>query len=117
MQSFKIVAVLLVAFAASAAAGTGSLSVYNSGSYVATFDVEYYLNRERKSESSGKFSLGVTKEISIPEGATNVYLKVQEYWFIGSLTTIFTKSFDGPVHKCYKIWGTTLNPSHAEQNC
>ncbi|KAK7603307.1 hypothetical protein V9T40_003306 [Parthenolecanium corni] len=117
MQSFKIVAVLLVAFAASAAATTGSISVYNNGGYVAIFNVDYDLNGMRKTESSGKFTLGVTKEISIPEGATNVYLKVEEYWFIGSLTTIFTKTFDGPVHECYKIWGTTLSPSYAEQNC
>ncbi|KAK7603309.1 hypothetical protein V9T40_003308 [Parthenolecanium corni] len=117
MQSFKIVAVLLVAFAASAAAESGSIMVRNSGGYVAVFNVDYDLNGERKSESSGKFTLGVNKEINIPSGATNVYLKVEEYWFPGQKTTIFTKSYASPVHKCFKIWGTTLSPSYAEENC
>ena len=117
MQSLQIVAILLVAFAAYAAAGPGSILVRNSGGYVAVFNADYDMNGQRHSKSSGKFSLGVNRDIQIPDGATNVYLKVEEYWFPGQKTTIFTRSYPYPVTKCFKIWGTTLNPKWAEENC
>ncbi|KAK7605191.1 hypothetical protein V9T40_007049 [Parthenolecanium corni] len=117
MQSFKIAAVLLVAFAAYASAKDGSISVYNSGGYVATFSADYDLNGRRQTESSGDFTLGVTKSIRVPDGATNIYLKVEIYWFIKSLSTVFTEYFDTPPEKCYKIWGTTLSPKYSAINC
>ncbi|KAK7605190.1 hypothetical protein V9T40_007048 [Parthenolecanium corni] len=117
MQSFKIAAILLVAFAAYASAKDGYVSVNNNGGYVAAGQVQYDYNGSRQSESFGDFSLGVTKSIRIPDGATNIYVKVEEYWFINSLSTIFTESFATPPEKCYKIWGTTLNPKYSTINC
>ncbi|KAK7605189.1 hypothetical protein V9T40_007047 [Parthenolecanium corni] len=117
MQSLKIVAVLLVACITYASAGAGSLLVRNSGGYIATCNVEYDLSGQRKSNSCGDFSLGVNKEIQIPAEAKNIFLKVEEYWFPGSKTTIFTKTFSDPVQKCFKIWGTTLDPKYDEVAC
>ncbi|KAK7602824.1 hypothetical protein V9T40_006798 [Parthenolecanium corni] len=117
MQYFTISIVSFLAVLSLAAAGPGSILVRNGGGYVAIFNVDYDLNGQRKSEDSGQFSLGVNKEIQIPNGATNIYLKVEEYWFFASRTTVFTKSFDSPVHKCYKIWGTTLSPLWEEEAC
>lgn len=113
---FSLVFALLMV-TATAVIADGSLSVYNSGGYVATFSVSYNLNGQSQSEDSGDFTLGVTKSVNIPDGASNVYLKVEEYWFPGQKTTIFTKSFDGPVQQCFKIWGTTLNPSYDSISC
>lgn len=117
MQSLKIVAILLVVSTAYAEAKSDSIVVRNAGNYVAVFTVNYNLNEELKFESSGDFRSGTNKKIEIPEAATNIYVKAQEYWFIGSKTIIFTRSYPGPVQKCFKIGGTTPNPSYAEENC
>lgn len=95
----------------------GSITIRNTGGYVAKFSITYDYQGKEVTKSSGKFSAGVNKTLEIPEGATNIYLKVEEYWFISSTTTIFTKKFPAPVTKCYKIWGTTLNPKWEETDC
>jgi hypothetical protein len=95
----------------------GSFLVRNGGGYVARFSVSYKFDGKDFSKDSGDFSLGVNKSISVPAGATDIHLKVEEAWFIASWTTIFTQNFGSPVTKCYKIWGTTLNPSWEETSC
>lgn len=117
MQSLKIVAILLVAFAAYAAAAPGSIKVRNTGGYTAVVHVEYDHGGKRQSRSSGDFTLGVNKAISIPDGATNIFVKAEEYWIARQKATIFTKSYSSGVNKCFKIWGTTLNPKYSEENC
>lgn len=117
MQSLKIVAILLVAFAAYAAAAPGSIKVRNTGGYTAIFHVDYDYGGKRQSQSSGDFTLGVNKAISIPDGARNIFVKVEEYWIGRQKTTIFTKSYSGTENKCFKIWGTTLGPKYSEENC
>lgn len=99
------------------AAVGGSFLVRNSGGYVARFSVSYKFAGKDFSKDSGDFSLGVNKSIDVPAGATDIHLKVEEAWFINSWTTIFTQNFGSPVTKCYKIWGTTLNPSWEETSC
>jgi len=99
------------------AAEGGSFLVRNTGGYVARFTVSYKFEGKEFSKSSGKFSLGVNKSISVPAGASDIHLKVEEAWFIASWTTIFTQNFGSPVTKCYKIWGTTLNPKWKEEDC
>lgn len=95
----------------------GSILVRNDGGYVARFSVSYTLDGQRFTKESGDFTLGVNKEVEIPAGATDVALKVEEAWFIASWSTIFAENFDGPVSKCYKIWGTTLDPAWEEIEC
>jgi len=95
----------------------GSITVRNEGGYVAKFSITYAFQGKEVTKTSDNFTLGVNKTLEIPEGATNIYLKVEEYWFIGQTTTIFTKTFPTPVTKCYKIWGTTLNPKWEEISC
>lgn len=95
----------------------GSITVRNTGGYVAKFSITYDFQGKEVTEDSGNFTAGVNKTLEIPSGATNIYLKVEEYWFIKSTTTIFTQRFPEPVTKCYKIWGTTLNPKWEETDC
>ncbi|MFM9615698.1 hypothetical protein [Streptomyces niveiscabiei] len=110
-------AVMSGAFATPAQAASGSLSVRNYGGYVARFTVAYDLHGTRQSEDSGDFTLGVNKQVAVPDGATNIDLKVEEYWLPGLLTTIFTKHFNTPETRCYRIHGTTLAPGYEETSC
>jgi len=105
------------AFATPAEAASGAVPVRNEGGYVATFSVRYDLRGERRTESSGDFTVGASKQVALPGGATNIDLKVEEYWFPGSLTTIFTKHFATPVTQCLRIYGTTFNPGCQEIGC
>lgn len=95
---------------------TGSITVRNSGGYVARFSVSYKLNGHEFTKDSGNFTVGVNKSIMIPQGATDIFLKVEEMWGFG-WSTIFTKSYPGPVTKCFKVYGTTLNPKWEEIDC
>lgn len=117
MQSLNIAVILLVAFAAYVAAAPGSIKVRNTGGYTAVFRVEFDHGGKKESRSSGDFTLGVNKAITIPDGAKNIFVKVEEYWIARQKTTVFTKSYSSAVTKCFKIWGTTLNPKYSEENC
>lgn len=105
------------AFATPAQAASGSVLVRNDGGYVAKFTVSYDLHGTRRTEDSGDFVREVSKEVAVPDGATDIDLKVEEYWLPGQLTTIFTTHFNTPQQKCYKIYGTTLNPGYDEISC
>ncbi|KAK7590707.1 hypothetical protein V9T40_002320 [Parthenolecanium corni] len=117
MQYFTTSVVSFLAVLSLAAAGPGSIKVRNRGGNMATFTLDYDMNGQRESKSSGNFPLDVNKEIQIPNGATNITLKVEEYWSYPLKTTVFTKSFNSPVRKCYKIEGTTFSPLWKEVAC
>ncbi|WMJ71868.1 thiol-activated cytolysin C-terminal domain-containing protein [Cytophagaceae bacterium ABcell3] len=91
----------------------GSILIRCEGGYVARFTVSYTFQGKEFSKHSGNISLGVNKSESIPAGATNIHLKVEEMWGFG-WSTIFTKDFGSPVTKKYKVYGTTLNPKYSE---
>ncbi|WP_108804737.1 hypothetical protein [Aquimarina sp. Aq107] len=95
---------------------TGSILIRCEGGYVARFTLSYKLNGKEFSKHSGNISLGVNKSETIPEGATSIYLKVEENWAFG-WSTIFTKSYDKPVTECYKVYGTTLDPKYSKISC
>jgi hypothetical protein len=97
---------------------SGSILVRNEGGYVARFKVSYDpgMGQKRVHRSSGSFAIGAQKSIVLPSDATDISLKVEED--TGSTwSTIFTKSFAETVKKCYKVYGTTLNPKHKEIDC
>jgi len=94
----------------------GSILVRNEGGDVARFSVSYTLNGQSFTKDSGNFTLGVNASIAIPAGATDIHVKVEEMWGYG-WSTIFTKNFDAPGTKCYKIYGTTLDPKWEETAC
>ncbi|MDR8391289.1 hypothetical protein NC796_09085 [Aliifodinibius sp. S!AR15-10] len=94
----------------------GSILIRCEGGYVARFTVSYKYKGKEISKHSGDISIGVNKSISIPEGVSDIHLKVEEMWGFG-WSTIFTKNFDSPVTKCYKVYGTTLNPKYSKIDC
>lgn len=115
MQALKLL--ILFALAATVWAKYGSITIHNGGGYVAVFSVSYTLNDERKTKESPNYTLGVSKTIEIPDGATDIYVKSEAFAFIGKRSTIFTKQYDEPVQKCFRIWGTTLGTSSEEEKC
>ncbi|KAK7605188.1 hypothetical protein V9T40_007046 [Parthenolecanium corni] len=96
---WRIQSSILVAFAAYAAAAPGSIKVRNTGGYTAVFRVEFDHGGKKESRSSGDFTLGVNKAITIPDGAKNIFVKVEEYWIGRQKTTVFTKSYSSAVTK------------------
>ena len=105
---------MVCAVSASADNMGGRISIENRGAYVAKFTVAYTVDGNRTTKESDNFSAGVTKSIEIPAGATNIQLCAQDAWFFGSWNDIFSKSFDTPVTKKYRVSGTTLNTSYEE---
>lgn len=95
-------------------ASVGVISISNSGGYVAKFTLSYSLDGKRYSKESDNFTSGITKSMEIPAGATNVVVTALAAWFIASWNEIFSKKFDGPVVKKYRVSGTTLNTSYEE---
>lgn len=93
---------------------SGWIAIDNEGGYVAKFDVSYTLNGQRFTENTGDFTLGVTKVIDIPAGATDIVLHAWDAYWFSSWKEIFSKHFDSPVTKKYKVYGTTLNPKYKE---
>lgn len=99
---------LLVSFVD--ASNGGSILVRNTGAYVSRFKVQFNFQGQIITKDSGNFTSGVSKAIDIPAEAKDIYLKVEEAWFIASWSTIFTKNYHDPVTKEFEIFGTTLNP-------
>lgn len=95
----------------------GFIQVKNTGGFVAKFDVSYTLNNKEVSSSSGNFTAGTSKSIIIPDGATNISLKIKEEYFISSWSTVLTATFPSPVNKCYEVYGTTLDAHAKEIQC
>lgn len=98
-------------------AAGGSILVKNDGGFVAHFSVEYKEGGKSITCNSGDFTLGTSRAIRIPPGATDIFVKLQEEWFINSWSTVCTFSFDNPVSKCYELSGTTLNANCHEIPC
>lgn len=92
----------------------GSITVRNTGGYVAKFKVTFTLNGQRIEKDSGNFTAGVNKQLDIPSGSTDIQVEALAAWFIGSWSSIFTVGFDAPVRKSYEVYGTTLNTKWKE---
>jgi hypothetical protein len=95
---------------------SGSISVKNNGAFAARFTVSYSLNGQPGSQDSGSFAVGVTKDVTIPPGATSVTVDFQALTFV-SWTTVKTLSYPGPVGKCFTVSGTALAAQVDEVRC
>lgn len=95
----------------------GSILVRCEGGFVAKFTLKYKYKGQEFSKHSGDITVGVNKSASMPAGATDIHLKVEEAVFIGTWSTIFTKNYSGPVTECFKVYGTTLSPKYAKISC
>lgn len=94
----------------------GSIKIRNEGAYVARFTLSYKFMDHEFSKHSGDITIWINKSESMPAGATDIHLKVEEFWGFG-WSTIFTKDYEAPVTECYRVYGTTLNPKYEKINC
>ena len=95
----------------------GSITVRNSGAYVARFYVKYTdTDGKRVEHDSGDFTVGVNKSIELPPGSIHIVVKAEEMWGFG-WSTIFTKEYPSVVCKEFQLLGTTLDPYYHEKDC
>ncbi len=89
----------------------GSIRVKCEGGYVAKFTLAYKLEGAVSEKESGDITIGKSKTIPIPPCATDLSLTVEEHTAF-SWKTIFTKNYNEPVTKCFRVTGTTFSPSY-----
>lgn len=95
-------------------ADEGFVKMKNHGLYVASFSLKYTKDGKEVTKSTDPFWLFHSRILKIPDGATNIYVKAEEFWFIGLKKTIFEKPLDKPDNYCYKLHGFTYAPSHEQ---
>ncbi|RXK80015.1 hypothetical protein EST62_12980 [Chlorobaculum sp. 24CR] len=98
-------------------AKAGSILVKNTGWFVAHFSVQYMQQEKELTVNSGNITAGLSKALYIPPDATNIFVKIQEEYFIASWSTVGVFNFDQPVVKCYEVYGTTLSAKVKEVAC
>ncbi len=89
----------------------GSIRVKCEGGYVAKFTLAYKLEGAVSEKESGDITIGKSKTIPIPPCATDISLTVEEHTGF-SWKTIFTKNYNEPVTKCFRVTGATFSPSY-----
>lgn len=89
----------------------------NTGGFVARFYVDYTSGGRRIHQASGNFTAGTSKAIYIPPDATDIYVVIQEEYFIASWSTVATFNFNDPIVNCYEVYGTTLDAHVKEIAC
>jgi hypothetical protein len=95
----------------------GSYSVRNDGEvgYVATFSVSYTWEGQGFSQDSGAFTVGESRTIQVPAGATNIHLEGKAYVSFSITATVFTRDFAQPSKKCWVVKG--LPPTYQPVSC
>lgn len=90
----------------------GHVTFFNEGGYVARFELQYTYNDERYVFYTGDMNLGEKKTYYIPPSATDIWLIAKEQTGLvwEGWRTVFDLRLTEPDNKCYKLYGTTLNP-------
>ncbi|AEB76677.1 hypothetical protein [Clostridium botulinum] len=91
--------------------GDGYVEVTNDGSFTATLYVEYLYNGKYYPINSGLFATGTSKQIILPQGATNIFVLVQIANGLAQFTPVYNYNFDNSRILKLKISGTTFNQS------
>lgn len=86
-----------------------NISITNGGGYVMWFTVKYKHNGGFQTKESPNFTLGFSKSIEVPAGATDVTITAAQ-----TTGEIFEKKLDKPETKCYKCWGTIFSTGWGE---
>ena len=96
----------------------GYVTFFNEGGFAAKFELQYTYNTERFTFYSGDMSLGNKKTYYIPPDATDIWLIAKEQTGLiwEGWRTVFDLRLSSPDNKCYKLYGTTLNPKW-NNNC
>ncbi|HEY9834083.1 MAG TPA: hypothetical protein V6D26_26255 [Stenomitos sp.] len=96
---------------------SGFIGVKNTGGFVARFSVHYEQDGTQKTIKSDNFTAGTQKVIPIPPDAKNIYVKIEEQYWINKWSTVCAFGLVKPDKKCYEVYGTTLNAHCKEIQC
>jgi hypothetical protein len=94
----------------------GYVAVHNRGGYVTRFTVRYDFDGKKVSNRLGPFAFNHTQVISVPTGATNISVELQEHTGF-KWKKIKTHNISKPVATCYTVSGTTLDPHSKQTTC
>lgn len=90
----------------------GYIAFFNQGGYVARYSLSYTADGQRRHFDTGEIALGNQRRYDIPNNAASIKIKGEaktgllwEPWKV-----IFDTSVPGIPKKCYKSYGTTLEP-------
>lgn len=93
------------------------ISVHNSGSFNATFDVQYYLKGRNVHRNGTIIRIRGSASINIPAKSSHINLRVAYFKTPRNSSVIFTRSFYKPETHCYEIWGNYSRQFHQEYKC
>lgn len=86
------------------AAPTGNyISLNNTESDIMSLDVNYMLDNQKVSKSTGGLAMYQTKYIELPEGATQIHIAVRHALFIKTWETIYTDYYATASTHCYMV--------------
>lgn len=90
----------------------GYVTFFNEGGFVAKFYLQYTYNGEVVIINSPHLALGNKMTYEIPPTATGVWVVGYEQTGLAweGWRTVFDIHYDAPPNRCYKLYGTTLNP-------
>jgi len=110
---------LFVLMIAISAHSDRSVTVTNNGQYTAKFTIFYELNGQKESKTSGDIQPGAKKSVQFPDEAKTISVKCELYQTKQKTNTVFTADLaeGAGVQICYKISGTTFNPTHNIISC
>jgi thiol-activated cytolysin len=93
------------------------LSVQNDAGYLIRFYVHFKdSNNVAQKLSSGDYSAGFKREVTLPDGAHDITLDV-DFRSVFDWFDFWEKKYSIPTRKCYKTWGTLFDKQHGEIGC
>lgn len=118
--------VCVIAYVAAVPAGSFTVHNNRTDSYVVRFKVIYFENTGDCAVGdildSKDITAGKKEKIEIPGASKHasledVSLNIQGFRPNNEPNTILDQSYPSPVHKCFKISGTDMQPTWAEVPC
>jgi cytolysin (calcineurin-like family phosphatase) len=90
-------------------AAEGYVTFFNEGGFVAGFEVRYRVDGVEHRHETGVLALGNKRTFFLPPEATDVRVLGHENSGVG-WWTVFDTTFPSPPNRCFRLFGTTLNP-------
>jgi hypothetical protein len=93
---------------------SGSVTVKNSGIFIASLSVSYVQDGVRKTKKTDNFPILVSKTIQLPQNAQDIEVLIKIATFIGDWSDLFSHTFPHLIEKKFELTGTTFKPTCTE---
>jgi cytolysin (calcineurin-like family phosphatase) len=87
----------------------GEVTFFCEAGYVAKFYLNYTLDGQQKSFTSGNMSVGYWEKFTIPAAAKNI--EVKGVMLLAGEKQIFKETLQRPTYISYKVYGTAFQPA------